>query len=114
MEDVSSQEEQQSLEPKSSGNLILNLLLTTVVLGMGVYGYMYGNFGSITKKDLDNNYIKRSDVSFNTIPSSQKHNYIKKDNKSEHYLNRWQLNVGDEINFHQKTKITIENIFFIG
>jgi len=46
---------------------------------MGIYGYLFGNFDGISKQTLGNEYVKKSEISFNTMSANEQHNYIKKD-----------------------------------
>ena len=78
MNNTLEEDTQNSVEPKSQTSLILNVILAIVILAMGIYGFMYGNIGSISKNDLDNDYIKKTDVSFNILSSSEKSRYISK------------------------------------
>jgi len=66
-------------EPKSSSVSLLNILLVVTILGLGVFGYLSGNFDGVSKKDLEENYIKKGSASFDNISFSQKQNYIPKD-----------------------------------
>jgi len=82
MDDTLNQDNKDNLnnsEVKGSGNLILNIVLVIVILAMAVFGYLFGNFGSISKNQLENEYIKKSQISFNKITASEKMNYIPKD-----------------------------------
>jgi len=79
MDDSLNQNTQEVVEESSSDNTILNVIFITVIMGMAIVGYMYGNFGSIPLEELENDYVKKSTITFNTINKNEKMNYIKKD-----------------------------------
>jgi len=79
MEDTLNQKTQPVKTQENSSSPMLSIVLVVVILGMAIYGYMNGNFDGISKKELQSNYTKNSDISFSLIASAEKQNYISKD-----------------------------------
>jgi len=79
MDDTLNQNTQEAIEESGSDNTILNVIFITVIMGMAIVGYVYGNFGSIPLEELRNDYVKKSTVTFNTMNANEKMNYIEKD-----------------------------------
>ena len=79
MRDMLNQDTQEEILEGSSDNTILNVIFISIIMGMAIVGYMYGNFGSVSQDELEKEYIRKSAITYNTLNVNEKNNYIEKD-----------------------------------
>lgn len=65
-------------QSSNSISIIINIILAIIVVTMGAIMFIYGNFGSVNKKDLQNDYIKKENITFDDLSYQEKENYISK------------------------------------
>jgi len=79
MSDTLNQDTQDDILESGSDNTILNVIFISIIMGMAIVGYMYGNFGSVSQEELENEYVQKSTITYNTLNTNEKNNYIEKD-----------------------------------
>jgi (2Fe-2S) ferredoxin len=84
MEDTLNQRTQPpSNKDDNSSNPTVSIVLLVVIIGMGIYGYMKGNFNGISKKELRDDYTLNSEITFNSIGIAEQNRYMLKDTYNE-------------------------------
>ena len=65
------------MEQKSNTPIIfLNIFLVLLFFGGALLAYFYGNFGGISKEELDKAFVPKTNITFNDLPEDEKKNYI--------------------------------------
>ena len=78
MSDITEQELQVKRIEKGYFNIIIHLVLIIIIIMLITYGYLYSNFGSVSKKELQSDYIKKESISFHALNSFEQNQYVSK------------------------------------
>ncbi len=70
--------ETEEVTNEGQNNILLYSLSSILLLITAVIGYVYLNFDIVNKGDLESKYIKTTDVSFSSLPSYIKNDYVQK------------------------------------
>jgi hypothetical protein len=72
---------------KNSFSLFLNIVLGLLFVGSVLFSYFFGNFGGISLKELNNQYIEKNSLKFEDLPKNIQNRYISK-NRLKTYTNK--------------------------
>ena len=62
----------------SSFSLFLSIVLGLLFLGSIVFSYFFGNFGGVSVKELNENYLLKDELRFNNLPKNIQNKYMSK------------------------------------
>lgn len=63
----------------NSFSIFLNIILGLLFAGSVVFAYFFGNFGGISIKELNDNYLPKEELTFQKLPKNVQKKYIQRD-----------------------------------
>lgn len=61
---------------KNSFSIFLNIVLGLLFVGSVLFSYFFGNFGGISLKELNEQYVEKNSLKFEDLPKSIQQRYV--------------------------------------